>query len=1042
MADPYLNPEFLNQKVDELKITKRESGELTGPTQEEIDIKGYNEAVFDSFGLDPDLITKGINQEAKEIGQHVTLSAQEIWNQETGGKEPMPDDFLNTLPVEVLNDILFEYEPSKTVRLNKAGINDDPVQDTMVRLIYEMGGLDDDIKKENLERYLKVKNPDQSVTVLYANELGGENNKEFLEPLLGVDTLKELNYNPIIYKVGDGTFQVANKPGLDKGDLQFLRREVPVILMDALGAYAGTKFAGLPGMAGGSALGSFLGEGIVQAQADAYLTYLEGGEYTFDDFMERMEQASGAMKQQALFAGIATPIFKKMFDFMLGGVQKVAGKRMGKGLRGYGQKADFDEAAERVSNKSIEELNTELTKLYGKEAPKIKLTLGQYFGDEFVIGIENFLKKNPKERKVFLDEVKANQKEAINAVDLYFEAAAGGVKATDEIPSIGQLGETVVGGAQKAIDDATALSSESAAFEVSKLNTVLDAIEAGAQGQKIDNTFLDTLVTTNRELFQTQKKELDLVISNTLSTLPGGANAPFIKTGIFRREMYELNKALNKALVNADDGTIKLINEILEKTAGKKAPGTPGIAPAKELTFQEAMATLNGLNRLIDDDYARLAGGAADSNTITKVAAELRNSLNTALEKSLSPENYIKLNKALTDMSNLRKQYNNEAINKLFKTAPNKPGLEISDTAVLSNILKDERTARELLGILNNPSLTSQKDLVKNYIRKNYISEVTDNRAITDPGSLVKRTKKWLANNEALLDFFSPEERKLFNNATRFMKSADQSAKELSNIQAALKENGIERLGNVDPYTVNQFITNNPNMVNTLVNTLKNVDSNLATKTLNDIKAFYLTELRNKIVQFDAFTGMNMYSSSAINQNILKSDKRGIYEALFGNQFINKLKTVSEALAPYESVLQGSFTLSPSEFEKALKNVFFGQLDRKRTLIRGIQNLITLKGYKDIEIPLANVDEFFRRYKSHLNQPDWVRAAVSAATQEPIVTGVSEKGELNIGELTGIGATQGIAAGAAMADEYLVPSLIKIRDMVLGGGGSTVIQPE
>ena len=154
-------------------------------------------------------------------------------------------------------------------------------------------------------------------------------------------------------------------------------------------------------------------------------------------------------------------------------------------------------------------------------------------------------------------------------------------------------------------------------------------------------------------------------------------------------------------------------------------------------------------------------------------------------------------------------------------------------------------------------------------------------------------------------------------------------------------------------------------------------------------------------------------------------------------------KTVSEALAPYESVLQGSFTLSPSEFEKALKNVFFGQLDRKRTLIRGIQNLITLKGYKDIEIPLANVDEFFRRYKSHLNQPDWVRAAAAAGTQEPIVTGISEKGELNIGELTGVGAVKGAATAGVLADEYILqPALVKIRDMVLGGGGSTVIQPE
>jgi hypothetical protein len=1037
----YLDPNYLESRNNELIQKDREAGLITPPTQEEIDVKGYDQAVFDAFALDPELIKNSYVQEAEEVGQHVFNSASELWNQETGGRQgEMPEDYIKNLDPVILNEFLFEYEPSKTLRLNKAGISEEGLKLDKARLVYEAGGLNEDIKKENLERYLKATNPDQPVSVMFASELGGDENKEFLEVLLGPDTFKDLNYDPVIFKIGDGKFQVVNKPGFDKGDLQFITREVPVILADAGFAAGGTAAAGLPGMIAGSAIGSFIGEGVVQGTTDAYLTYLEGGEYTFDDFMERMEQAAGTMGQQAAFSAIATPIFKKLFDGVLAASSKLGGKRLPRSLREAVGKDEIESGASRVSNIEIEKLNTELTKIYGDQAPQIKLTLAKYFGDEYLAGVESFLKKNPKQRKAFVDEARANQKEAMDAVSLYLDDAAQ-VKPEPGIPSIGELGETVVGGARKASDDALTIPTDSAAFEVGKLNMVLDAIEAGSKGQKIDSTFLDTIATRNRELFQTKKKELDLVISNTLSTLPGGANAPFIKTGLFRREMYQLNKALNQALVNADSGTIKLIKEILEQTSGKKVPGTPGIAPAKELTFQQAMATLNGLNRLIDDDYARLAGGAADSNTITKVAAELRNSLNTSLEKSLSPENYLKLNTALTDLSNLRKQYNNEAINKLFKVAPNKLGLEISDTAVLSTILKDERSARELLGILNDPTLTSQRDLVKNYIKKNYISEVTDNRAITDPGTLVKRTKKWLENNEALLDFFSPDEKKLFNNANQFMKSADLANKELATVQAALKESGIERLGQVDPFTVNQYLSKNPSMVDTLVKSLESVNNNLAKKTLQDIKTFYLAELKNQIIKPDDFTGMNFFSSSAIN-NIIKSPNRGIYESLFGMQFINKLDSAAKALAPYEAVIQQSFSMGPSQFEAALKNVFFGQLDRKRTLLRGLQNLFKLQGFRDIEIPLANVDEFFKRYKSHLNQPEWIRAAAGAGTQEPVVTGMSESGETTLGEdALNLGLT-GAGMAYSTTTEYAIPAVQKILSNIMGGGGSTVIQPE
>ena len=1033
----FLEPGYLESSKDSLIIQDREAGLGSGPpTQEEIETLGYDKAVLNSYGLDGEAVKEGFTLEAEELGKFVFQAANEIWQEQTAGKQGnMPENFVTN---EMLQDILREFEPSKDTRLLKLGISNKGMGFETARFFYEAGGLDDNVKKENLERYLKIANPDQQVTVMFANELGGDN-KEFLNTVLGTDNLEELDYNPVIYKVGDEPFRVVNTPGFDKGDFQFLMRELPVIMTDVLGAGAGTAIAGFPGMVAGSAAGSALGEMLVQVATDSYLHYKETGEiYTFEDFMERVDQTAGAMGQQALFAGIATPAFKLIFDGIMGAIQKGAGKRMPSGMKKLDDQVIAD-APKRISNEAIEEINNELTKLYGDVSPQIRLTLAKYLGEPYAAAMEEFLKKSPNQRGDFISELNKNQKESMEAIDLYL-----GTNVSKEVgtPSIGQIGEVVTSGAQKVVDDATFPINTQILDETSKLNLILDSLDATANGNTINREFLETLDKTNKELYQAEKTKYDTVVNSILKNLEGGPNSAFVKTGTLRRDLIDLRKSLNAALVNADEGTIKIINMILEATAGTKKIGTPGIAPAKNLTFNQVMATLNGLNRLIDDDYARLAGNAPDSKTLVAIAAKTRTALLDSLQKNLSPKDYFTLNSTLTNLSEIRKTYNNKAINMLFKTSPQKEGLEISDTAVLNAILSDEMASRELLGLLNNPSLTSQLEIVKDYIKGNYKKVVTNNGNITDAGALAKNTKNWLAKNEYLLDFFNKQERSLFSNATRFMDNIVANEKQLNSIFTTFRENGIVGLKNVDPYTINSYLQKNPSMVPTLIESLKSTNNALAKKTLDNIYDFYNAELRNKIVKPDLFTGTEFFSASAID-SFLKSSDRGIYEMLFGMDYIKKLDQARLALAPYEQVVstQGLNVMSTSQLQQALKNTFFGQLDRKRTILRGLTNLLKLRSFQDTAIPLANADEFLRRYKSNLNQPEYIKAMIAAATQEPIVTGMSEEGEMNLGELGLQKSGEAALTSGVAATELLSPVYNKVINSILNRGGTTVITP-
>ena len=66
---------------------------------------------------------------------------------------------------------------------------------------------------------------------------------------------------------------------------------------------------------------------------------------------------------------------------------------------------------------------------------------------------------------------------------------------------------------------------------------------------------------------------------------------------------------------------------------------------------------------------------------------------------------------------------------------------------------------------------------------------------------------------------------------------------------------------------------------------------------------------------------------------------------------------------------------------------------------------------------------------------------IAAATQEPIVTGMEEKGEMNLGEMSLKKGGEVAGTGVAITTEKVLPVFNKIIKDILNTGGTTVVNP-
>jgi len=988
-----LSNDELNQFLDN-EIEKDRPNNIPISTSEEIAIGG-SESALEAAGFNPNLISEGNLDWSKEIAEVIQKAKEEKLGSVDVGKGEISAAEMGQptteLSNEELNEIFANFVPSKTTRLKQAGINLDEL-DFLPRLVMEAGGGDDQQKMDNLRSYLIAKNPEQDVFVGKASELG-DSVPDFVKTMTA--DYKETGYDPIIFKVGDQGFRIANKPGLTGTELgAVITRELPVIVADAAGIALGMKVGGPVGAVVGAGFGSVVGELVVQGVADYTLAKMNGEDYSYADFQELFDQ----VKDDAAFAGISsmvmTPIMKKVFDGILAIGSTTVGKRLPGQLTDIATKETVEKAGTRPTNIARDQINAELQELVGKDASQIKYTLNQYLTDSEIESVLSYLKNFPSASKKYLDTVSNNIKETGDAVDTYLSNQTG-VTPTGTIQSIGEIGTKTQGGAKVVKNTILGGAEKDVAFDLNKLNTFLDVIEAKAgKGGTVTTDQVENIAKANKDAFNAQKEIYDNTIKTILKTIPGGGNKPFINTGLFRRDLYDLRKILNDSLIDADAGTVKLINQILESTSGVRAEGARGISPAKSLTFQQAMSMLNGLNRLVDDEAARLVGGAADSGKISRIASNLRNALDDGLKKNLDPVDYLKIKESLTNLKNLRQEYNMTAIKKLFSST--KRGLEISDKNVFDNILKDEIAAKELFSIIgNNTALQGEKELVQNYILKKYINEVTNNRTITDPAKLTKLASEWLQNNQLAVSFLEKDTQSLLKNTTKAVKEYDISQKKLADLTKDLSKGNLGDLANADIYTITRYLEKSPGAVKELLENLSNAGQKGLAKNLEkDIKQYFMGKLYKQITKPDTLTGGDMYSSSAI-YNLLKGENRAIYEALFGNGFMTRLNNVAKALEPYDYVIKQGNRVGSNVTADALKNIFLGQLDRKRTLIRGITNFIRLYGYKGSGAALADVDEFIKRAKSIFNSPtDMQRWASAAGTQELLVRPDSDEASI------------------------------------------------
>jgi hypothetical protein len=117
----------------------------------------------------------------------------------------------------------------------------------------------------------------------------------------------------------------------------------------------------------------------------------------------------------------------------------------------------------------------------------------------------------------------------------------------------------------------------------------------------------------------------------------------------------------------------------------------------------------------------------------------------------------------------------------------------------------------------------------------------------------------------------------------------------------------------------------------------------------------------NNKTMIQAGEGIFIFDPKALKNEI--ASKPEFYREMFGEKWLNSFTEMSSFLDQYYSPVIAALRSGDAAVADALKNVFFGQLDRKRTLIRGIANLMRLNDNRGF-VNFFKFEDFKNAYKN------------------------------------------------------------------------------
>ena len=129
-------------------------------------------------------------------------------------------------------------------------------------------------------------------------------------------------------------------------------------------------------------------------------------------------------------------------------------------------------------------------------------------------------------------------------------------------------------------------------------------------------------------------------------------------------------------------------------------------------------------------------------------------------------------------------------------------------------------------------------------------------------------------------------------------------------------------------------------------------------------KKYSAMQFNNKTLK-QAGEGIFLYDPKALKQEII--DNSLFYEELYGKKWLKNTLAMANFMDQYYSPVIDAMGSGNANVRAALQNVFFGQLDRKRTLIRGVLSSLNILDNRRFA-NFYSFDNFKKAYKNaHLS---------------------------------------------------------------------------
>ncbi len=1071
MGDTQINTiEGLDQSLFDEKTL-----EILGLTEADIDktestsenaeiIKSENEEyVSNSLGISMNAIEQGLemrkNREVKGLDNYYkdvfenVIQPNKGWNEavyqdglklmlEKHGEDATPgyvDDETLFEAAKLFIDNMYEYNPNVQQAFSNyktgieentkgeeamllSGISNEESMAIWPRMIVELLGpnVDPKLKKSLLTTVLQKQTADPEAQI----EVG-----TFKELTKG--TYKGDTPDALAYRINGGLITPVNIPGLDTKDISLFLRELPNIAASiTAGATMIATGYGIPATAAASASAVAVTELVTQGLGFAYEKYNTTGDVTQEQIINFLKDAS----KDAAFAAA----LEGTFGVIIPGVATLIKRSINKGkIAPRKLRTAYEQSIKggQVPQKEIDELrkiNDIMTERLGKnpnssDGTWIDLNILQVFKGSIpvtkaaadVMSNVTLTATDIAAAKIVKQTSEAFQQVFAKNID---ESVTPGMLPDFTASPTILFGETFQKLAKEIGEVDLKTIGDSFIKPIDELTAILNVVNKSNVLENPNAVFDKSMINTGgQEILTKLIQEGNNEIASIFTTSGFKLSDKLVKPLQLKATAYQFLKSIKdvKALGQLDEAQTKVLKAIIDDVSiiTKNSKRTPGQDPTALISYNKVDSLLTKLNEIIDNPT--LYGGVGKNNKVLLLAGSLRDDLEKGLRKNLGDDNWLKIKGKRSELKAINDLRKGELFKKILKS--DEFFTDQNGGAFFKSVKNNSKVLAQMNSVFNRmPSLGDQKMLFKMGI----LDDLRD--ALDGPtGDMLEMAiknkdfkytsnayKTWMkANRKNIAQFFTEEEMKILDSGgIKAVNYLETLTKKRGNIMEHVKR-FTGRLEGMDPQNLLDFFKKNPAQFAKFYK--EGIEKKIFNKdAMMNFKKYVAMTFNNKTMGSNG-DGLFLYDPDAMAKEIL--DAPDFYRAVFGEKWLNDALEMSKFLNQYYKPIRALIGSGENQAgRRALQNVFMGQLDRKRTFIRGTLNLLGIYdarqwakfvSWKDFKKGYDNA--YLSKTSRIFLEPINAITAADERTFEP------EKGEALINRIGTTGAqTMGMAIGA------------------------------